>query len=218
MFFDLHEVTFACVHPRPDRLLKEELTMQVPLYILAGGESRRFGADKARATLHGEPLVARVARRLAPISMSIRVVADAPDKYKNLGLTTLGDETAHRGPLGGLARALQHCEANGGDWLLLAPCDWLNPSPAIVQRLLDAAHQVDQAVAFFTDRWQPLPALYHRSIAPTVAQQLSRETYAMWRLLDALPHARAVTDEVPSIVQCNTPEELRAWAEQHASD
>ena len=40
----------------------------LPLYILAGGKSRRFGSDKARALLDGKPQLLNIAEAFAPIA------------------------------------------------------------------------------------------------------------------------------------------------------
>ena len=49
--------------------------------VLAGGESRRFGSDKALATFRGEPLVARVLRTLREAGFA-QVVLAAKDTAK----------------------------------------------------------------------------------------------------------------------------------------
>ena len=59
---------------------------QVPAYILAGGRSVRFGSDKARALVEGEPLIRRVADGLAQVTGSITAVAQQADAYADLGV------------------------------------------------------------------------------------------------------------------------------------
>lgn len=182
----------------------------LPLYILAGGQSRRFGSDKARAVLNGTPLIQRIAHQLAPIAEQITVVADTPDKYQDLGLCTIADTLPDRGPLGGLARALLHMrEQTQTDWLLLVPCDWLNPEVELIEPLFAHACESNQAVVYKQDQWQPLPGLYHRTIAPTVEQHLAHGQRAVWRLLADLPQVATVRDEAAAqIRQANTPTEL----------
>ena len=45
-------------------------------FILAGGESRRMGTEKARLVLDGQGFVERIARELSSVSSSIKVVGD----------------------------------------------------------------------------------------------------------------------------------------------
>ena len=84
------------------------MTATVPGIVLAGGESRRLGRDKALVRLGGQRLVDRVADRLAP-----QVAALAISRHDGLlesprpGATLLADAAGPRdGPLAGLLAGL----------------------------------------------------------------------------------------------------------------
>lgn len=156
---------------------------RLPLYILAGGHSSRFGRDKARARVNGEPLLLQVAQALAPCAASCTVVADSEGKYADLGLRTIADPTPGLGPLAGLQAALGDLEP-ASDWLLLAACDWLNLSAAWAELLLDGRGASSRAVAFRGTVWEPLFSLYHRGLAEEVARRLGEGRLALWRLLE----------------------------------
>jgi molybdenum cofactor guanylyltransferase len=179
----------------------------LPVYILAGGESRRFGSDKAAAMLRGRPLILHVAGILRPWASALTVVAERAEKYDALGLRTIGDLQPGLGPLGGLATALGDCRS---DWLLLAPCDFVNFDPRWVQALLTAPRQGAGAVAFKSNRWQPMPALYHRKLAPLVDGALSSRRLSMQRLLDEADTAmQPLPKGWPTSAGVNTAQELR---------
>lgn len=143
---------------------------RVAVYILAGGRSRRFGSDKARALVDGVPMVRRVADYLAPVARSTTVVAATAGVYDDLGLVTIGDVVPGHGPLGGLLSALEHLE--GGDWLFLTACDWVNIDAGWVRPLLDRRRDAATAVLYRSDRLEPLFALYHHSLAATARRRL----------------------------------------------
>src|SRR5437879_3536860 len=109
---------------------------RIPVYILAGGKSRRFGSDKARAILDGKPLILHVADALRPIASSLTVVADISGKYDDLALTTITDLQPGLGPLGGLFTALNDCRH---PWLLLAPCDFAGIQPRWIETWIEHA-------------------------------------------------------------------------------
>jgi molybdopterin-guanine dinucleotide biosynthesis protein A len=183
----------------------------LPAYILAGGASRRFGSDKARAVLHGQPLIRRLADQLQPAAASVIVIADVAGKYADLNLLTLGDERPHQGPLGGLVTALAHlASGQSGDWLLLLSCDLVLIRSAWIEQLAAHAHPPAQAVAFRSQRWEPMPALYHASLLPMARAQLAADQRAMQTLLG---HARAIPlptpDDWPVVAQINTPAALQ---------
>ncbi|MGV3526993.1 MAG: molybdenum cofactor guanylyltransferase [Candidatus Sericytochromatia bacterium] len=159
-----------------------------PAYILAGGASRRFGSDKARAPVAGQPLLLHMAALLRPWVSELHVIGREADQYADLGLPTLGDLRPGLGPLGGLHTALEHSAAqnSGNGWVLLASCDTWGVTDAQLQHLLSASRHKVHAVAWRDSHWQPLWALYHVSLAPEVAARLARGERALWRLLDAV--------------------------------
>jgi len=112
--------------------------------IFAGGQARRFGADKAAATVGGIALLDRVAARLRPQCDALVVVGrDWP------GLVRVDDlPRPGLGPLGALAGALGHALRQGHAEVLTSGCDLpdlpadlaarLAPGPAVIagQQLL----------------------------------------------------------------------------------
>ena len=99
--------------------------------ILAGGQSRRFGSDKAEALLDGRKLIDHVAAALrrdcdalvicGRTHPSIPYIEDRP----HAGL----------GPLGGLCAALTYGRDAGFDAVLSAPCDVPDLPVDLLQRL-----------------------------------------------------------------------------------
>ena len=81
--------------------------------VLAGGASRRMGGcDKALCRLGGEPLVARVTRRLQP--QVDRLMISGPADY-GLGHATLPDRSdGARGPAAALHAAYRWCAEHRG--------------------------------------------------------------------------------------------------------
>ena len=182
--------------------------MSLPLYIVAGGRSVRFGSDKARAELQGVPLLIHTARALAPSASSVTVVADRADKYADLGLRTIADRAPGLGPLGGLQAALEDLPA-GDDWLLLGSCDLLGLRPRWVEALREAAADPHGVVAFHDQRWEPMPALYHRRVLPAVEAAITAGELTLWRLIEGCdPVALPLPAGWEAVVQVNTRDDL----------
>jgi molybdopterin-guanine dinucleotide biosynthesis protein A len=86
--------------------------------ILAGGQSRRFGADKALALLAGQPLITHALAALAGCAAIAVAGRDWP------GALHLPDRPAPGlGPLGGLNAALHHAAAAGFSHVASLPVD-----------------------------------------------------------------------------------------------
>lgn len=149
-------------------------------YILAGGRSRRFGADKARAPVDGQPLLQRVAATLAAAVGPVTVVAARHGEYEDLGLRTIADNHPDRGPMGGLEAALAD---RGHGWVLLASCDFVCLRSHWIDRLLQS-NSAAGAAAFRGERWEPLLGLYHTEILPLVRRRLAANQLAVKKLLD----------------------------------
>lgn len=102
--------------------------------ILAGGQSRRFGSDKALALLGGKPLIAHVADALGRQTDALLVCGREWG-----GLTAASDRPGPGlGPLGGIAAALYHAATHGFDLVLTAACDIPGLPADLVAQLGDA--------------------------------------------------------------------------------
>ncbi len=89
--------------------------------IIAGGQGRRFGGDKAAALFRGKPLIDHVAEALARQVANLVVVGRTWT-----GLPFLADRPQGAlGPLAGLNAALHHASAYGYDGVISAGCDTL---------------------------------------------------------------------------------------------
>ncbi len=149
--------------------------MHLPAYILAGGQSRRFGSDKARHLTPAGPQLLVLADQLRNCGHSVHVVADRADRYADLGLTCLVDTQPDSGPLAGLASALAHhrsarstgCQPVSDNpssassrfpsWILLVNCDQLVWQAAWVEHLMEHIHDDAATSIYFDTQWQPLP-------------------------------------------------------------
>ncbi|MFM7348326.1 MAG: molybdenum cofactor guanylyltransferase, partial [Erythrobacter sp.] len=87
--------------------------------ILAGGQARRFGSDKAQALYKGARLIDRVATALAAQCEAMVVCG-----REEPGFVCLPDwPEPGLGPLGGLAASLRHAGERGFDGVLSAGVD-----------------------------------------------------------------------------------------------
>ena len=182
----------------------------IPLYLLAGGQSSRFGTDKALAMIDGQPMITRVAAQWAPHASRIVVVADRPGKYDACGLPTIADNQPNLGPIGGLLTALEHCREG---WLLLAACDVFVLDAELPRRLLsEIGSENVQAIAFKGTHWETMPALYHCTLLPVVRARLAEGPRSLWQIIEQVLHVAIPYSPKPALLaQINTPEDLRKF-------
>lgn len=186
---------------------------KLPVYILAGGKSSRFGSNKARATVAGGPLIMQVRSSLEPFASSIIVVAEADGAYEDLGLKTIGDLKPGLGPLGGLQAAIS--DMTGEGWFLLSQCDRLGIRPEWVRRLIDgrrAAGEGCRAVVFRGRYYQPIPGLYHSSLQSAVDDLIAMGELKLSSLLDpAFTHALELPENWARSKDINTKNDLKDY-------
>ena len=128
--------------------------VKVSIAILAGGQSRRLGEDKAllRLTGSGPTLLERTAGVCAGLTDDLFVIAPDERDYERFGLRVVGDRFPGEGPAGGVITALHaaryaHCLVLGCDYPLLSRplLRWLieqaEPDRPVLPRLPAAGRQ-----------------------------------------------------------------------------
>ncbi len=174
--------------------------------ILAGGQSKRFGSDKALAPFRGEPLIAHVLRGLRELEFAqIVIVAKEPERYAVFGAELARDQSELQTPLAGIEAGLR---ASRFDLVFACAADMpFAADGPLVEALLEAA--VNQGVAFPRCHGQLQPLCGAYSVWPA----LPRVT----RLLEqgavgprALPAKIIEWDDERPFLDADTPEALRA--------
>lgn len=169
--------------------------------VLAGGQSSRFGSDKALAVLGGETLIARAVDLLSGWCEKVIVVgreqAPAP---------TLPDwPRAGLGPLGGIAAALHDARDEGYEAVLTCGVDSLG-LPESLPRLLSPAP------AYLAD--QPVVGLWPiAAIKPIEAILRGTGRHSIKAFAEAIG-ARALNVGAASM-NINTPEDLAEAEKRH---
>ena len=178
-------------------------SLLIPIYIMSGGYSSRFGSDKARALFQDKPLILHVAELLAPFSLRLTVVADIPDKYKDLGLVTISDIAPHFGPIGGLYTSLAHLNETNSkteinmekeeSWCLMVSCDFMGLQTAWLETLLRHRDPSRKIIGFGPKPWDSLFALYRGDLLGDVETYIDGGERAMFRFIERsealpLPH------------------------------
>jgi molybdenum cofactor guanylyltransferase len=145
---------------------------------LAGGRSRRFGADKAVARLAGRPLLAWTLATLdeacAAVAVSAAAGGEAAALAASLGRPVLLDDPGHAaGPLAGVAAGLAWAAANGFEALVTLPCDAPLVGAAELAALIAALGEGPAAYAVSSDGPQPLCAVWRPRLAGDLAARLA---------------------------------------------
>ena len=172
--------------------------------IIAGGQARRFGSDKAAAMLKGSALIDHVFEGLKP---QVTQVAIAGRPWRDL--PALSDRPSEGlGPLAGLNAALHHARDRGFDAVLSAGCDTL-PVPPLLAETLSG-----DVPAYVADHF--LMGYWPSSLAETLDKYLAGSENRSMR--DCIEHCGARPVRLDTeLYNLNTPEALAAYARLTAS-
>ena len=135
---------------------------EIAAFVLAGGQSRRMGTDKAFLEWEGHPLLQHALDLVASVCPRVSIVG-AADKFSGYG-PVVEDHFLARGPLAGIHAALRSSKATLN--LILAV-----DLPFVEQRFLEfLLEQANESKPLVTvprtaDGWQPLCAVYRREFA-----------------------------------------------------
>ncbi len=162
--------------------------------ILAGGQARRFGSDKAHALFEGERLIDRVASALAAQCGSVVVCG-----REEPGFVCIPDwPEAGLGPLGGLTAALRHAGERGCSLALSAGVD----IPDLPHDI--AAMLAGEGAAIVEN--QPVVGLWPVATAPVLERFLADGGRSLYRFAE---HVGARRVELPApLMNVNRPEDL----------
>lgn len=160
-------------------------------YVLAGGASSRFGADKALVELGGRRMLSRMIELMCGVTANVKIVAPT-EKYAEFEVETIADRWPGEGPLGGIITALldaaagsiqttpnrrtQNSSHEAPAWCLIVSCDmpfltadWLK---FLVQRA--EASTADVVLARSTGGFEPLCACWRPQAAGRLRQAFER--------------------------------------------
>lgn len=182
--------------------------MSLTAVLLAGGQSRRMGRDKAFLEIGGEPLwrrqIAKLEQTADEVLISVRDAASSIESAHR----KIFDPPEANGPLAGLAAALR--VASHAHLLVLAvdlPAMTSDYLRALSSQISAGRGAVPLADGFF----QGTAAIYPREILPLVEEVLKSEDLSFQHLLRraaALGMMKGIVvtaEEIPLFANWNTP-------------
>ena len=150
--------------------------------ILAGGQSRRMGQNKALINVGGSPLVEIMAKRVTPLADKVFVSANDPELFSFLPFPIVPDLLPDQGPLSGL-----HAVMNKHIYTLYITlaCDLPDMPVSLIRRMLDVSDGFDAVIPRTLDGMaHPLAAVYRRTCLPVIEDALKKKAN---RFIDAFP-------------------------------
>ncbi|ADE12889.1 molybdenum cofactor guanylyltransferase [Sideroxydans lithotrophicus] len=180
--------------------------------ILAGGDSRRMGQDKAALQLDGKTLLDRVTATMQQVFP--KVILSVRQPRTGVAVQQVCDEQEAGGPLAGLIAGLAQAQTQ---WIFAVACDMPFVTPAVVLQLAGhrAGHQA--VVPMVAGHPQPLAAFYATNTLQTMRANLAAGDRSLRGSLEKLDvryvseaELRGADPQLRSFFDLDTPEDFQA--------
>ena len=171
-----------------------KVDLDVEIYILAGGLSRRMGQDKSRLQIGRRSMLGQIRATTKKIGFPVRVVRK--------------DTVPKCGPLGGVYTALKATKASA---VLFLACDMPFVSVEILHQMLRRFELSNQSLFVQTSEGAGFPFVLRKDVSPVVKEQVKRREFSIQKLARRLKAKRM---KVPpkwrlQLLNINTPEDYR---------
>jgi len=181
--------------------------------ILAGGENKRMGVDKAFLTVAGIPMIERVLQALGPVVNRIIIVTNSPERYHAYHARVITDKLDQRGPLTGIYSGLCSSES---EYNVVVACDMPFLNAGLLSYLMDLAPGYDAVVPVFGELTEPLHAVYSKKLLPVIEKRIREDERRMQGIFGRA-NVRYVTEkeisrfdpERRSFINLNTQEQYK---------
>lgn len=158
--------------------------MNISAVLLAGGESRRMGQDKATLVFEGKPLweiQLDLLRKLRPTEIFLSARSDP--LWRPADVHFVSDQTPSRGPLSGLAATLPRIRT---DHLLALAIDMPLMTEDFLRSLSNLIKPSCGVVPMIGNRAEPLAAIYPKGADSNVIAALSGPDFSLRSLAKKL--------------------------------
>jgi molybdopterin-guanine dinucleotide biosynthesis protein A len=181
--------------------------------ILAGGESRRFGRNKALVGVRGVPLIERVTGVMQSLFRQVILVTNTPEEYAHLQLPMHEDLIKGLGPLGGIYTGLTVMENGAG---FFVGCDMPFLNRHLIHHMVRIRESFDAVVPRVSDKLEALHALYTKGCLRAIGHLIDSREYQILKFLKDVSvryvdedEIRACDPQMRSFFNINRPEEIK---------
>ncbi len=186
--------------------------MKVSVAILAGGQSRRMGQDKAFLQVGRRMVIERVLDCVRPLTDDLFISTNTPANYEQFGLRTVSDIYPDKAALGGIYSVI---EAAHHDNVLILACDMPLLNVDLLKHLISLAGTADVIVPLIEPpQPETMHAIYHKNCLPAIKPRLMANKLRIIGFFDDVSVRYLSKDEViqfdpefHAFINMNTPEE-----------
>ena len=184
----------------------------VSVAILAGGQSRRMGQDKAFLEVGGQLVIERVLAAVQSLTDDLLIGTNAPDKYARFGVRMVSDIYPNKATLGGIYTVI---EAARHSYILVVACDMPLLNQNLLQYLITLAPTAE-VIAPLLEPPQPetTHTVYSKACLPSIHSRLLANNLRIINFFKEVSVRLVKRDEIAkfdpnfySFINMNTPDD-----------
>jgi molybdenum cofactor guanylyltransferase len=143
----------------------------ISAYIIAGGQSRRFGQDKALYPYQGRPLIEYVIETARRVFDRVAIVADRADRFRYPDIPCHSDIIPGQGPIGGVLTALRYADT---DRAFVLACDMPELDAGLMIHMNEVSEGYDVTVPRVNGYYEPLHAIYSKNCITPIEESIKK--------------------------------------------
>jgi len=182
--------------------------------VLAGGQSRRMGTNKAFVEVDGLPIIERVLAVLDEVFERRLIIADDVQLFHDLGAPVIPDYYKGSGSLGGIYTALLNSDSRQ---TFVTACDMPDIKASAVKRLISTPREDALVIIpYINGRLHPMHALYDKRCLAPIEEMIKKGELRIMGLFDEIKIKKLTeaefsgVDIAASVANINTRQELKS--------
>ena len=185
----------------------------ITCFILAGGQSKRLGANKALIEIGGERLIDIMLRKLSAVFSELVLITIPEHNYPDIKQKKIFDIVPNKSSLGGVYTGLM--ESNSSHSFFLA-CDMPFINMEFIKFMLEKKLDYDLLIPETNKGFQPLHAIYSKSCISHIKKLMDENNFKILDFFDkvrlkCIPEkiCREFDPEEKMFLNINTVEDLK---------
>ena len=149
---------------------KQEVRRPISCIVLAGGEGKRLGTDKAFLRIGGRVLIEGIVEKMARIGDEVIIVTNSPQRYGHLEARVVGDVYPGKGALGGIYSGLKAARNHHS---LVVACDMPFLDLRLLRYMILLSPGQDVVIPRVGGLTEPLHAIYSKQCLQPIERVLA---------------------------------------------
>jgi molybdopterin-guanine dinucleotide biosynthesis protein A len=163
---------------------EREARRPISCIVLAGGEGKRLGSDKAFLKIGGRVLIEGIVEKMARIGDEVIIVTNSPQEYGYLEARLVGDAYPGKGALGGICSGLK---AAHNHYSLVVACDMPFLDLNLLRYMILLSPGQDVVIPRVGGLTEPLHAIYSKQCLQPIERVLASGGL---KIIDFFPEVR----------------------------